>query len=56
MATRTSTQPRADQPRVSTESLKAMSKPASIQYRNTGTPNLGTQRTTRSSGRETVRL
>jgi len=49
------TTPKADQPRVSTESLRAMSKPASIQYRNTGTPNLGVQRTTRTA-RDTVRL
>ena len=42
--------PKADQPRVSTESLKRGEQPANLQYRTTGIKTF-TGRTPRSTGR-----
>ena len=49
--TRFNTQPKADQPRVTTESLKSLSAPSNLQYRNQGVKSLN-RSGSRSGGRD----
>jgi hypothetical protein len=45
-------QPRADQPRVTTESLKRGDAPAQLEYRNRGFENVSRSPSTRVYGRD----
>ena len=45
-------QPKADQPRVSTESLKRGDAPAQLEYRNRGFENVSRSPSTRVYGRD----
>ena len=51
MATQGNVQPKADQPRVTTESLRGSSSPANLQYRVQGIKSF-TGRENRKGGRE----
>lgn len=55
MATQGNVQPKADQPRVTTESLKRGEQPANLQYRVTGIKSFN-RTAPRKTGRELGRI